>query len=41
MKSHVYHIYDKMGIHSQQELISMVEQRAEELKREASQEPKG
>lgn len=41
VKSHVYHIYNKIGIHSQQELISMVEQRAEELKREASQEPKG
>ena len=41
VKSHVYHIYNKMDIHSQQELISMVEQRAEDLKKGASQESKG
>lgn len=32
VKSHIYHIYGKMGIHSQQELISMVEERADSLK---------
>ena len=25
MKTHTYHIYQKMGIHSQQELIDIVE----------------
>lgn len=34
VKSHIYHIYGKMSIHSQQELISLVEKRAEELKAE-------
>lgn len=33
VKSHIYHIYGKMGIHSQQELISMVEERADEIRR--------
>ena len=27
VKSHIYHIYRKMDVHSQQEVISMVEQR--------------
>jgi DNA-binding CsgD family transcriptional regulator len=32
VKSHVYHIYQKMDIHSQQELISIVEKRTRDIK---------
>ena len=34
VKSHIYHIYGKMDIHSQQELISLVEDRADDLRAE-------
>lgn len=34
VKSHIYHIYGKMDIHSQQELISLVEERADDLRAE-------
>lgn len=32
VKTHIYHIYGKMGIHSQQELISAVEVRARQIR---------
>lgn len=32
VKSHIYHIYGKMDIHSQQELISLVEERVDGLR---------
>ena len=32
VRSHIYHIYGKMGIHSQQDLITIVEERAREIK---------
>lgn len=32
VKSHVYHVFQKLDIHSQQDLISMVEQRSREMR---------
>ena len=32
VRSHIYHIYGKMDIHSQQDLITIVENRVQEIK---------
>ena len=32
VRSHIYHIYGKMGIHSQQDLITVVEKRVKEIR---------